>query len=70
MYRSATAERSQCIFRSHIISQINALLERLEIDCVIAVEGLLSAEDANRMTCELLSGQLSFKEFLEIKYGS
>lgn len=70
MYRSAAAERSKCIFRNHIISQINSLLERLEIDCSIAVEGLLSAGDAQRMMCELLSGQLGFKEFLDIKYGS
>jgi hypothetical protein len=69
MYRSATAERARCIFRSHIISRINDLLERLKIDCKIAVEGLLSAEEAERMKLELASGELSFDDFIDIKYG-
>ncbi|WP_338640894.1 hypothetical protein [Burkholderia pyrrocinia] len=70
MYRSAAAERSNCILRTHIISQINALLKRLEINCTIVVDGLLSVEDAQRMMCELVIGELGFKEFLDIKYGS
>ncbi|WP_429460297.1 hypothetical protein [Paraburkholderia sp. JPY465] len=70
MYRSAAAERSKSIFRSHIISQINALLARLQIECAIAVEGLLSTEDAQRMMRELVNGDLGFKEFIDIKYRS
>ncbi|SDC47097.1 hypothetical protein [Paraburkholderia lycopersici] len=70
MYRSAAAEKSQSILRSHIIAQINSLLKRLKIDCTISAEGLLTTEAAERMMHELVSGQLSFKEFLDIKYGT
>lgn len=70
MYRSAAAERSSCILRTHIISQINALLKRLDINCTIVTDGLVSGEDAQRMMRELVTGELGFKEFLDIKYGS
>ncbi|WP_152036573.1 hypothetical protein [Burkholderia pyrrocinia] len=70
MYRSAAAERSSCILRTHIISQINALLKRFEINCTIVVDGLLSVEDAQGIMRELVAGKLGFKEFLDIKYGS
>jgi hypothetical protein len=70
LYRSAAAEKAKRIFRSHIISQINALLARLEIGCTISVEGLPSAENAQRMQDALLTGELSFKDFVDTRYES
>ncbi|MGF6610450.1 hypothetical protein OKW45_005372 [Paraburkholderia sp. WSM4175] len=70
LYRSAAAEKAKRVFRSHIILQINTLLARLEIDCTISVEGLPSAEDAQQMKDELITGELSFKDFLDTRYDS
>jgi hypothetical protein len=70
LYRSAAAERAKRLFRSHIISQINSLLARLEIGCTISVEDLPSAADAQRMQEELVTGELSFKDFVDMKYES
>ncbi|MGA4212518.1 hypothetical protein ACI2UO_11670 [Ralstonia nicotianae] len=70
LYRGAAAERSKRVFRSHIISQINNLLARLEIDCIISVEGLPSAADAQQMQDELVTGELSFKDYLDARYDS
>ncbi|MGF6646529.1 hypothetical protein [Paraburkholderia sp. GAS82] len=67
LYRSATAEQAKRVFRSHIISQINTLLARLEIDCTISVESLPSAEDAQQMKNKLVTGELSFKDFLDTR---
>lgn len=70
LYRSATAEKAKRIFRSHIISQINALLVRLKINCTISVEDLPSVEDAQQMKDKLVTGELSFKDFLNARYDS
>lgn len=68
LYRGAAAEKAKRVFRSHIISQINNLLARLEIDCTISVEGLPSAADAQQMQDELVTGELSFKDYLDTRY--
>lgn len=68
LYRGAAAEKSKRIFRAHIMSQINKLLARLGIDCAISVEGLPSAADAQQMQDELISGELSFKDYLDARY--
>jgi hypothetical protein len=68
MYRSAASEEANSIFRNHIISEINALLKRMSIKCSIAIEGLPSPADAQKAMRELVTGEMSFKEFLDIKY--
>lgn len=70
LYRSATAEKAKRIFRTHIISQINMLLVRLEINCTISVEGLPSVGDAQQMKDKLVTGELNFKDFLDARYDS
>lgn len=68
MYRSAVSEEAKSIFRSHIIHEINSLLARMGISCSIKIEGISSPDDTRKMIRELLSGELSFKEFLDVKY--
>ncbi|MGA4196588.1 hypothetical protein ACI2VG_05825 [Ralstonia nicotianae] len=68
LYRAAAAEKAKRIFRSHIISQINVLLARLQIDCTISVEGLPSEADAQQMQEGLVTGELSFKDYLDARY--
>ncbi|MCP9760237.1 hypothetical protein EGI20_13120 [Aquitalea sp. S1-19] len=70
LYRSATAEKAKRIFRTHIISQINILLVRLEINCTISVEGLPSVEGAQQMKDKLVTSELSFRDFLDARYDS
>ncbi len=68
LYRGASAERAKRIFRSHIISQMNVFLARLQIDCTISVEGLPSEADAQQMQEGLVTGELSFKDYLAARY--
>lgn len=70
LYRGAAAEKAKCIFRSHIILQINGLLARLGIGCAISVDGLPSPADAQQMQDELVTGELSFKDYLDARYES
>lgn len=68
MYLSAASERAKCVLRSHIISAINALLVCMNINCSITVRGLATAAEVQQLMRELVTGELSFKQFADFKY--
>jgi hypothetical protein len=69
MYRGAESELAKSIFREHIISSVNALLKRLNVDCSITVDGLPLPSTVKQWMRDLLTGDLSFRSFLDLKYG-
>ena len=54
------------LLRESILGEIDALLKRLEIDCVIRSNGLKTADEINEVLEHLKSGSISFGDALEI----
>jgi hypothetical protein len=69
IYRHVAAEKAKIRFREHIIAEINALLARLGVKCAIEVHGLPSVGEVGDMKHGLVTGELSFTEFLNRIYS-
>lgn len=59
------ATYSQALIREHLIDQMNLLLERLDIDNKIFVEGLAGSSDIKKSIKLLEEGKIGFAEALE-----
>ena len=53
------------VLRESILHDINALLKRLEIDCVIKLHGLKTAAEINEVLEQLTSGSISFGDAMD-----
>lgn len=54
------------VLRESILRDINALLQRLEIDCEIHLHGLKTASEINEVMEQLKSGSISFGEAMNL----
>jgi len=59
-YKMVTFRWAQAVLREHIITELNALLCRLGIDCKIVVSGLPTPHEIKDIRRKLLDGELSF----------
>lgn len=61
-YKMVNFRWAQAILREHIISEINILFSRLEMDCKLKVSGLPTSDEIVKVREELLSGSISFSQ--------
>ena len=64
-HRRLTVESAKSIFREHILSELNKLLQRMHIKCAISVEGLLTIPEIGHLKRDLIAGEISFSELLD-----
>ena len=62
IYKGITFRWAQAVLREHIISEINKLLSRLQIDAKIIVSGIPSSDDILLIRKQLLEGKINFQE--------
>jgi hypothetical protein len=61
IYKGITFRWAQAVLREHIISEINKLLPRLQVDAKIIVSGIPSSADILRIRQELIKGKVDFQ---------
>ncbi|MDO8281677.1 MAG: hypothetical protein Q7U10_03475 [Thermodesulfovibrionia bacterium] len=61
IYKGITFRWAQAILREHIISEINKLLSRLQINAKIVIAGIPLADDILRIRQELVDGKIDFQ---------
>jgi hypothetical protein len=64
-YRTITFRWAQAILRDHIITKINMLLQRLQIDSQITIQGLLSPASILEVRQQMTAGTISFGDAFE-----
>lgn len=62
MYRFITLDWAKACIREHIISELNQLFQRLQIDAEIVVEGLPTAREILKIRQQMCDGQISFRD--------
>lgn len=62
VYKGVIFRWAQAVLREHIISEINKLLSRLQINAKIVVSGIPSADDILLIRQKLLEGKINFQE--------
>ncbi len=65
IYKRLKFQYSIAIFREHIISELNNLLTRLEIDAKIKLEGLISSDEYKDCVEKYINAQITYKEVFE-----
>jgi len=61
-YKRLMFKQSQTIFREHIVSELNMLIERLKIK--VKIKSLLSSKEYKEYIKKYLSGEMSYNEIL------
>jgi len=65
LYRTLTFRCAQAILRTHIVDQLNLLLERLKFNSQITMCGIPTPEFILEMRQKMTKGSVSFMEALE-----
>jgi len=63
-YRTITFRWAQAILRDHIITELNVLLKRLQINAQIAIQGLPTPDSILEVRQQMMDGNISFGEAL------
>jgi hypothetical protein len=66
VYRMINYSYALSCFRENILEQMNILLERLQQNFRISIDGLVSSSQVVELKRKILSNQISFKEVLDI----
>jgi hypothetical protein len=69
-YKRFKFQAALTIFRKHIITELNNLFSRLEVDVIIKVEGLLTFEEYEKNIERYLNGDMSHAEAYKILFRS
>ncbi|WOJ95532.1 hypothetical protein R0137_09720 [Congregibacter brevis] len=65
-YKTAQFHRAQAILREHILVEINALLQRLNIQSQVAISGVISSEEIKKKIEALEVGEINFEDLSQI----
>lgn len=67
-YKRSMFKYAQNTLREHIVSELNHLLRRLDLDCKILISGLPTASDILKAANELHNGNINFEEIYKLVF--